>query len=384
MIMNTRPVILFITETFDIGGITTFVETCSRFLTERGYHTTVIGKAGSSSLRMATRTHRIIHALPATQHSRFLSLRDMVAFAKAAQKTHRAHTVTAIHFNDPMSALAILALCPWVWRIPRIYTFHGDKAGELASEGIRHPLRSVRIWTTGHIQTFVLRACTSIAAVSNHTKRYLITTLGLPSSKITVIHNGVRIPSHTVYHPTNEHIVRLLSLSRFEPRKGHILLLRSLRILLDQGVHLTATLCGPLEGNLQPILQEYQRLNLFDAVQILHRATYEQQQRLWKKTDIFVIPSLGLEHCPYGLLEALGSGLLSVGTSTSGIYEILAPIDPKLMATHATPEHLATAILRVIRMNHPKKRALALRAKTHIGKTYAYTNYARYERLYRL
>ncbi len=113
--------------------------------------------------------------------------------------------------------------------------------------------------------------------------------------------------------------LRLLSVGRLHPQKGHAVLLDALAQLRAQGPEASLLIVG--EGSIQGQLKErIRRLGLSAVVRLGGRR--EDIRDLLRSADLFVFPSL-YEAVGIALLEAMACGRPVVASDTGGIPEIV-------------------------------------------------------------
>jgi glycosyltransferase involved in cell wall biosynthesis len=86
--------------------------------------------------------------------------------------------------------------------------------------------------------------------------------------------------------------------------------------------------------------------------------------------DVFVLPTLGKgEGSPVSLLEAMGAGVIVLGSRIPGIRDQLSNFD-ELMFTAGNSAHLSEKIKWVLNLNHDQKKKLSLRLRSNVKKFY--------------
>lgn len=144
------------------------------------------------------------------------------------------------------------------------------------------------------------------------------------SKKSIYLPNGVNLKIFTPKKNKNlPKRVRLLSVGRLENQKNYPMLLESIL-----GLNVDVTIVGTGQLKLQ-LLQRAKKMGII--LKIIDKVPHNQMPYIYKKADIFVMSSL-TEGNPKALLEALASGLPSVGTQVSGIKEILINGENGLLA----------------------------------------------------
>lgn len=209
----------------------------------------------------------------------------------------------------------------------------------------------------------VMNQSTAIVSVSDNIRRQLL-KFDIPDEKIHVIYRGVDFDK---FHPASRdesrqllglahHHRLLLWVGRMVPVKGLDVLLKSLRILKDQKVDVTALLIGsgPLEGKLKT---EVETLGINENVQFQGNIAHDHLPDWYRAADLTVLPSLS-EGIPNVLLESISCGTPFVASRVGGIPEIATePLDR--LVPSENPQELARAIRESLERNqseYPKRR----------------------------
>jgi glycosyltransferase involved in cell wall biosynthesis len=137
--------------------------------------------------------------------------------------------------------------------------------------------------------------------------------------------------------------VRLLSVSRIDPRKGLRVLPQVMRLLADAGLDVTLDIVGPVVGSpgrheRTAILAEAQRLGVADRVRLPGALPLDRLLPMYADYDVFVLPTLPGEGVPRVLLESMSAGLPIVTTRVAGIPSLVAHEANGLLVEMAAPE----------------------------------------------
>lgn len=153
----------------------------------------------------------------------------------------------------------------------------------------------------------------------------------------------------------------LLTVRRLEPRMGIDRLLRALP-LGENDVTLVVVGSGSLAGDLPRLAAE-----LGAAERVLFVGPVSDDARLvdwYRAADLFVLPTTAYEGFGMATVEALASGTPVVGTAIGATPELLAPLDPRLIAQTADPEALAETIAEALDFATTEDFAARCRAQT--------------------
>ena len=134
----------------------------------------------------------------------------------------------------------------------------------------------------------------------------------------------------------------LLTVRRLEPRMGIDRLLRALPLLGRADVTLVVAGTGSLAGDLPRLAAQ---LGLGERVLFVGPVSDDSRLADWyRAADLFVLPTTAYEGFGMATVEALASGTPVVGTAVGATPELLAPLDPRLVAPTADPDALAAVI----------------------------------------
>ena len=177
--------------------------------------------------------------------------------------------------------------------------------------------------------SYTLRRADQVIAVCQALKDAMM-QLGLLGDKIAVIPNGVDIDK---FYPVSKEEARkklglvgkkiILSVGGLVPRKGFDLLVKALRILLDerQGQELSLVIVG--EGPSRKELEQMiAALNLGASVRLVGDVPHQELYCWYNAADLFCLAS-SREGWPNVLLESLACGTPVVATNVWGIPEII-------------------------------------------------------------
>src|SRR5262249_24656144 len=146
--------------------------------------------------------------------------------------------------------------------------------------------------------------------------------------------------------------LRLLSVGRLHPQKGHGVLLDAMGRTAARGASLSLVIAG--EGTLRPVLEEgIRRLGLDGSVRLAGRRG--DVRELLRAADVFVFPSL-YEAVGIALLEAMASGLPVVASRTGGIPEVVEDGASGRLVPPGDAEALAEALAALARDPDERRR----------------------------
>jgi glycosyltransferase involved in cell wall biosynthesis len=224
---------------------------------------------------------------------------------------------------------------------------YGQVAGSLAAIPVRlstkhgfNEFREGRVFALGD------RAIAALAhdqiAISRGLARYLADTEGFLEDNFEIVHYGIDAgpePPPLAAEP------RFLCIGRLIPIKGHLVLLRAFRRVLDELPEARLEIAG--RGALERGLKDFAReLRLDEGVRFLGHVT--PPQRAIEEASIVVVPSLG-EGFGMVALEAMERGRPVIATEIGGLEDVVRDGETGLLVPVSEAEPLADAMLALAR-----------------------------------
>ncbi|MEM4633569.1 MAG: glycosyltransferase family 4 protein [Candidatus Anstonellaceae archaeon] len=220
-----------------------------------------------------------------------------------------------VHAHDWLTSKAGVAVKKKL-AIPFIQTFHSTEFDRTS-------------WPWEYIldvERFAAERADLIIAVSNRMKEQIM-RLGAPSEKIRVIYNGVdyaKFASSPGAGKTAQDFKDgkklVLFLGRLTEQKGPVQFLHAAKQVLSVNPNVLFVIAG--KGELLPLLINMSiSLGISENVRFLGFISEEDQKRIYKIADVYVMPSTSE---PFGItaLEAMSSGVPVIVSKTSGVAEI--------------------------------------------------------------
>lgn len=218
-------------------------------------------------------------------------------------------------------------------------------------------------------------------AVSEDIAVRLVDLFGWPRQRITVVHNGVPVPTE---RPKADAVLRaqllagqravVLVPARLDALKGHEFLLEAVREL--EHVQVVVAGDGPERAKLE---------GLADRLGVRRRVTFlgfrEDMPRLIACADVVVLPSLS-EGLPLAVLEAMAAGTPLVATAIGGSDEAVVDGVTGLLVPARDAAALAHAVERVLAHPEEARRRAEAAAGRVAGEFSAETMVARVESVY--
>jgi glycosyltransferase involved in cell wall biosynthesis len=196
----------------------------------------------------------------------------------------------------------------------------------------------------------------SVIAIADFTRQYLIETYNIPAEKVTLIYQGTeterfRHSNRTwedarIRYPLPGYASPILgSIGSFEHRKGHPVLFEALRELTKgplPNAHLLMVGDGPDEAMLK---EKVQSLGIQKSVYFFPFTS--EPKYVFERIDVTVLPSLYKEGLPNVLLESMGMGVPVVSSNIGGIPEIVINGETGYMVEPGNRSALAFAIEKI-------------------------------------
>jgi glycosyltransferase involved in cell wall biosynthesis len=225
--------------------------------------------------------------------------------------------------------LGNISTCCWFWLMLRGRPYAFEVVGH-AGESILHVknvqkfrLAKVLAWLSHKICKIESYKAYCCSYVSNYVRELYPPRCGVQSW----IFSGVKLSEVVITGPrpkaSFEHeTMRIISVGRLEPEKGHAVILESLAKLQKRGFLFEARIMGPGQ-ELENLRRQSIALGFEKNVIISGAVPWGPElfaQLSW--ADLFVLPSL-TEGMPRALIEAMARGLPAIGSRTGGVLELL-------------------------------------------------------------
>jgi len=147
--------------------------------------------------------------------------------------------------------------------------------------------------------------------------------------------------------------VRLLTVSRIDPRKGLRVLPEAVERLVAAGANITLDIIGAPIGRIgedeqTAILDDVARRGLVSRISIKGAVPLDVLMRRYREYDVFVLPTRPGEGIPRVLMEAMAAGLPVITSNVSGIGSLVRDGDNGLLLSSSSAEEAASAVRRVL------------------------------------
>lgn len=193
------------------------------------------------------------------------------------------------------------------------------------------------------VRKFFARGTVAVA-LGDHWKRFMLSQLALPASKVVEIANGV--PAVDLGEKPPNAVPSIVFLGEVGHRKGVDTLIDALARLSSTGLAWTATIGG--NGDLDAARAHARRVGVEDRVDFLGWVDETKVDELLRTADLLVLPSRA-ENQPVAILEAMARAVPVVATRIGGIPEQVLDGRSGLLVEPDAPDALAQALESLIR-----------------------------------
>ena len=157
--------------------------------------------------------------------------------------------------------------------------------------------------------------------------------------------------------------IRLLTVSRVDPRKGLRALPALVAALAGAGIDAASDIVGPPIGLLgeseaDAITSAAATAGVGERVRLLGAIALDRLMKMYRDYDVFVLPTRPGEGIPRVLLEAMAAGLPIVTTRVSGIGSLIRHEENGLLVDEASPDQLFDAVRRVVELPALRQRLI--------------------------
>ncbi|MBN1547403.1 MAG: glycosyltransferase family 4 protein [Syntrophaceae bacterium] len=236
-------------------------------------------------------------------------------YARSAEAIARAESFDVIHSHDWMTVHAALKAKeisgkPWIFHV---HSLEQDRSGEAANASI------IEVERRGMIES------DHIVAVSNYTKRCIVTYYGIPTDKVSVVHNGIFLgdnPDATDAMRGDEKKAKnILFLGRITFQKGPEYFVEAAAEVLKRLPEVKFIMAG--SGDMMPgMIEKVAELGIGQHFHFAGFLRGDDVEKVFRMSDLYVMPSVSE---PFGIspLEATRFGVPVIMSRQSGVAEIL-------------------------------------------------------------
>ena len=262
-------------------------------------------------------------------------------------------SIDLLHCRVPTPAAALAFVAARLFRRPVFLLVVGDLRALLPTMPYRGAKRVLwRLYTEfeeWNIAAMVRRALTFANGPALTAKHSTAASSAIETTTTTISELDIAQRGDTCGSPT----IRILSVSRIDPRKGLRALPGTIRALLDSGINASLDIVGPAVGRpgeqeQYAVSAEASQLGISDRISFRGPMPLDQLLPAYAHYDVFVLPTLPGEGIPRVLLEAMAAGLPIVTTRVAGIPGLIESGVNGLLVDAATNEVLSGAISRLV------------------------------------
>jgi glycosyltransferase involved in cell wall biosynthesis len=181
----------------------------------------------------------------------------------------------------------------------------------------------------------------------------VVSVLGVPDSKITILYNAVRAPRGIARSAPPDGVCHIVMLGRLWAAKGVPELMQAFSSDTMRARSWRATLAG--DGDVQGVAAQAAQLGLGDRIVCPGWLDGDAVVQLLQEADILVLPSRS-ENLPVAVIEALAYRVAVVTTPVGATPELVQDGVSALFVPVQDPDALAGALARLI--DDPAERAL--------------------------
>jgi glycosyltransferase involved in cell wall biosynthesis len=187
-----------------------------------------------------------------------------------------------------------------------------------------------------------------VVCVSDFTRSQLM-RVSDPScwNRFAVVRCGIDLRSFSPRAPRPpSNPVRIVTVARLSPEKGHVVLLEALRLLTQRGLRAEVELIGSGEFR-DHVAAHADRLGISEQVHLVGELEPPEVIEHLHAADIFCLPSFA-EGLPVSIMEAMAIGVPVVSTYISGIPELAVHQRTALTVPAGSAAALADALADLI------------------------------------
>ena len=196
----------------------------------------------------------------------------------------------------------------------------------------------------------------SVIAIADFTRQYLINTYKIPSEKIALIYQGTDVerfcstaegkPEAIKRYPLPMDAAPILGcVGSLEHRKGHPVLIQAAAELKNStfpNLHVMVVGDGPDEDILKELIKELGIENNVTFFPFTNEPKF-----VYERIDITVLPSLYKEGLPNVLLESMAMGIPTVSSNLGGVPEVVIDGETGYTVDPGNINQLANAIYKL-------------------------------------
>jgi len=203
-----------------------------------------------------------------------------------------------------------------------------------------------------------------VVTCTRYNKKYLQDLAGETCTPIDCVYHGIDLKLFQIpdQHKPLQPPYRILTVARLTEKKGIPTILDALMILKGQGIDFEYTLIGDGDDK-EKIIAQIFSLGLEKQCRYLGVRTHREVVQEFARADLFVLgcrvaASGDRDGIPNVLVESLAMGLPAVGTTVSGLPEIIHDGQTGLLVPPEDPEAMAAAMQHLLTDNGLRSRLM--------------------------
>jgi glycosyltransferase involved in cell wall biosynthesis len=328
--------ILLMANHLNTGGISSYILTLSKGLTQQGHHVYVMTSGGNLTEKLEA--GGVMHVPLGFRTKSEADPRIYLSLKRVADFIRR-ENIDVIHANTRVTQVMAHFLSQQTG-VPFVSTCHGFFK-------IRLFRRMFPCWGR------------RVIAISGPVREHLINDFRVNSSNVAYIPNGIDLAEFTILPSEARESLRerynikggpiLGIVARLSDVKGHVYLIKAFPQVLKKfpSARLVIVGEGPHEENLHGLVNLLELSQSVDFFKILNRTA-----DLLPLFDVFVMPSLQ-EGLGLSVMEAQAAGLPVVVSNVGGLPDLVEHNRTGVLVKPQDPDALAQAIIGVL--EHPAK-----------------------------
>lgn len=216
-----------------------------------------------------------------------------------------------------------------------------------------------------------------ITCGGTNAKEYLI-SIGCPVKKIRIVHMAIDTQRIGFVKRSKEKGgLKLLQISSFVEKKGHIYTLQAFKKAAERCPNMTLTFIGEfVNKKIVKIVQEFiSKEKLQEKITVIDSITYEELLKRVPDFDVMIHPSvtaadLDTECTPVSMMDVQATGLPVISTFHADIPEVVVHQKTGLLAPEKDIELLAKHIQFFYEADNETYKKIAVAARQHIENQY--------------
>ena len=337
-----KPEVLMVTARYFpyMGGIETHVYEVGRRLVKEGINITILTTMPPSAVAPSPPEEEVVEGMRILRVRAYPSQRDYY-IAPEMRSIIRDGKWDLIHCQGCHTFVPPLAM--WAAkeaRIPYMITLH--TGGH--SSGFRNSIRALQ-WRA---QASLLAHATKVIGVSHYEADYFRDLLRLPSMRLSVIANGITVPTLNQTPAKKSDSTLIISIGRLERYKGHQRIIRAMPYIRRwrSDARLLILGAGPYEGALRALIREC-GVEEYVEMRAIPPGKREEMAETVAQASLVALLS-DYEAHPIAVMEALALKRPVLGTDTSGTRELAEQGFVRTVSLDSSPEEVARAVQQQI------------------------------------